>query len=50
MLRAAGLYAARHTIYIGADGEVLYVDSDVKPDTAGEDLAARLDALGVERR
>ncbi len=44
-----GLFAARHTIYIGADGKILHVDRRVKSATAGADLAARLDALGVAR-
>ena len=43
-------YCARHTIYIGADGKVLYVDREVKPSSAGPDVAARLEALGVSRR
>jgi len=42
-----GLFAARHTIYIGADGKILHVDSSVKASSAGADLAARLEALGV---
>ena len=50
VLRAAGLFAARQTIYIGADGKILYLDDDVKVATAGNDLAARLEALGVKRR
>jgi len=50
VLRALGLYAARHTIYIGKDGKVLYVDTDVNTRTAGADMVARLTALGVPRR
>jgi len=50
VLKAMGMYAARHTFYIGADGEILYVDRDVKTKTAGDDLVARLDALGVPRK
>jgi peroxiredoxin Q/BCP len=49
VLRAMGLYAARHTIYIGVDGTVLYVDSKVNTKTAGEDMAARLEQLGVAK-
>ena len=45
-----GLYTARHTFYIGKDGQVLFVDTKVKPDSAGEDLAQRLRELGVARR
>jgi peroxiredoxin Q/BCP len=44
------LYAARHTVYIGADGRVLHVDTRVKAATAGEDMAVKLDELGVPRR
>jgi len=44
------MFAARHTFYIGKDGKILYVDRDVKPATAGADLAARLESLGVARR
>jgi len=44
-----GEYAARHTIYIGADGKVLFVDREVNPRTAGDDVAARLEALGVPK-
>lgn len=40
-------FAARHTIYIGPDGKVLFVDRKVKPGTAGEDVVARLESLGV---
>ena len=42
-----GDYAARHTFYIGADGKILFVDRDVKPRTAGADVASRLEQLGV---
>jgi len=44
-----GEYAARHTIYIGADGKILYVDREVKPATSGEDVARRLAELGVKK-
>ena len=43
-----GDYAARHTFYIGADGKILYIDRQVKPSTAGADVASRLAELGVE--
>ncbi len=48
MLRSG--YAARHTIYIGADGKVLHVDREVSPATSGEDIAAWLEKLGVPKR
>jgi peroxiredoxin Q/BCP len=49
VLKALGAYAARHTIYIGADGKILYIDREVKAGTAGADIAARLEQLGVNR-
>jgi peroxiredoxin Q/BCP len=39
--------AKRWTFYIGKDGKVLFIDKDVKVDTAGADIAAKLAALGV---
>ena len=42
-------YCARHTVYIGTDGKVLHVDTEVNPRTAGEDVAARLEELGIPR-
>ena len=43
-------YAARYTYYIGKDGTILFVDRDVKPATAGEDIARRLAGLKIPRR
>ena len=43
-------YAARYTVYIGADGKVLHMDKEVSPATSGEDIAARLKKLGVPKR
>lgn len=43
-------FAKRHTVYIGADGRVLKVDTDVNPATAAQDMAASLGELGVVRR
>jgi peroxiredoxin Q/BCP len=42
--------AKRWTFYIGKDGRILFVDRDVKVDTAGADVAAKLGELGVARR
>jgi peroxiredoxin Q/BCP len=42
-------YSARHTFYIGKDGKILHVDREVKPSTAGADIVARLDKLGVPK-
>ena len=41
-------FANRWTFYIGADGKVLRIDREVNPRTAGADVAAALQALGVE--
>jgi peroxiredoxin Q/BCP len=48
VLRAG--FAVRHTFTIGPDGRILHVDREVSPGTAGQDVAARLAALGVSRR
>jgi len=42
--------AKRWTFYIGKDGRILFVDKEVKVDTAGGDIAAKLAELGVTRR
>jgi peroxiredoxin Q/BCP len=42
--------ASRHTFYIGADGKILFVDRDVNVGTAGADIAAKLEELGVAVR
>ena len=42
--------AARWTFYIGADGRILYIDKAVIADGHGEDVPARLAALGIPRR
>ena len=40
----------RWTYYIDPDGKILYVDKEVKTKSAGADIAARLDALGVGKK
>ena len=42
--------AKRWTFYIGKDGKILFIDKDVKADTAGADVAAKLAELGVARK
>lgn len=42
--------AKRVTIYIGKDGKVLKIDSDIKPATSAEDIARTLGELGVEQK
>lgn len=41
--------ANRWTFYIGKDGKVLKIDREVSPRTAGADVAANLESLGVDR-
>jgi len=43
-------YAKRHTFYIGKDGRILKIDTDVNAETSAEDMAATLGKLGVARR
>lgn len=40
-------FAKRHTFYIGADGSILKIDTDVAPKTSAEDMAATLGQLGI---
>ena len=42
-------FAMRHTFYIGADGTILAIDRAVTPETAAEDIAAKLAELGLPR-
>lgn len=43
-------WASRWTFYIGPDGRILHIDKDVSTRTAGKDILARLEALGVGKR
>ena len=42
--------AVRWTFYIGPDGKILAIDKKVSPATSGQDIVAKLTALGVRRR
>ena len=42
--------AKRRTIYIDAGGTIVAIDRKVDPKTAGADVAARLEELGVPLR
>jgi peroxiredoxin Q/BCP len=46
VLNAMGV-SSRHTFYIGVDGRVLAIDTDVKPASSAEDMASMLGKLGV---
>ena len=43
-------FAKRHTFYIGKDGRILKIDTDIKPETSAEDMATTLGELGVAKR
>jgi peroxiredoxin Q/BCP len=43
-------FASRWTFYIGPDGKILDIDREVRPGTAGEDMAAKLAALNVKKK
>lgn len=42
--------AKRETFYIGKDGRILKIDTQITPATSAEDMARTLDELGIERR
>ena len=43
-------FASRWTFYIGKDGTILDVDTQVQANTAGQDVVAKLTALGIDER
>lgn len=43
------IWPARWTFYIGRDGRILHVDKSINTATAGRDIVARLEALGITR-
>ena len=45
-----GMFAARWTFYIDRLGKIAYIDKDVRPRSAGADVAQRLVVLGVPKR
>ena len=40
----------RWTFYIGKDGKILHIDKDVKTESHGKDVAAKLAELGVAKK
>ncbi len=42
--------ARRHTFYIGKDGRILKIDTDVQPETSAEDMIRNLETLGVAKQ
>lgn len=49
VLAFAGLYAKRWTFYIDIDGVIQYIDKDVQTESAGQDIAKRLEALAFPK-
>ena len=41
--------AKRHTFYIGKDGRITRIDTQVNPETSAEDMLRNLEELGVDR-
>lgn len=42
--------AQRHTFYIGKDGRILKIDTDINPPTSAEDMVDNLGKLNVARK
>ena len=40
----------RHTFYIGKDGKILFIDRKINAATSAEDMAAKLEELGIPER
>ncbi len=40
----------RHTFYIGKDGKILFIDREINAPTSAEDMAAKLEELGIPER
>ncbi len=43
-------FAKRHTFYIGKDGKILKIDTDINPPTSAEDMIENLGKLGIARK
>lgn len=50
VLKDGGKNAMRHTIYIGKNGKILFVDRSVKAANHGADVAKQLQTLGVDKK
>lgn len=50
VLRPDGGFANRWTFFIGKDGKILFIDKKVSPDSHADDIAKKLDELGVEKK
>ena len=43
-------FAARWTYYIGPDGKILFIEKQVRPASAGEDIVAKLKDLKIPEK
>jgi thioredoxin-dependent peroxiredoxin len=43
-------WASRWTFFIGKDGHILFIDKDVHPSTHADDVAVKLEELGVAKQ
>lgn len=43
-------FARRHTFYIDPEGKIAFIDKEVKPQSSGPDIVARLAELNVPKR
>src|SRR5690625_2422300 len=43
-------HAKRHTFYIGKDGRIMAIDTNITPETSAEDMVANLEKLGIDKR
>ena len=50
VVNPTGGRARRWTFYIGPDQKILHIDKMVSVNTAGEDLAKKLEELGVKKK
>lgn len=50
VLKPGGKTAQRWTFYIGKDGKILHVDTQVSAASHGEEIAKKLKELGVEAK
>ena len=50
VLNATGAYASRWTYIIDKKGVIREIDKEVKTQTHGKDVGAKLDALGIPRK
>ena len=50
VLGLGGLYSKRWTFYVDVEGRLVAIDKEVRPETVGADVVAKLTELGFARR